>query len=326
MVYIGFILQVCPPHSTDQPSAEVTFGTKQLPFAQSHRYIIDGALIHRSRYNRYSLVMDHYEIQHANGLTFDIPINRPIYTLIAQHIGEMAINPMPGNSSLRFRPGYCGMVFCAPGTYTITLDSAHQHIDLVGIDYSIIEILYEEFSLLQAFVEQDKTSGIHSMALMQMDKVFIRKLEHLLYPEVPRAKDYNSHLLQYLPGIISAYKGLVHGKDQRSYDAQKLDEICQYIKQELNEHYTTPPLEVIASNAFISHDKLGQLFEQLNMTPKQFVQQEKMKLISDFLINTDRSISALADQFYFSDSNTFIKSFKSVYGVTPGVYRQRNRS
>ncbi|TJZ63013.1 helix-turn-helix transcriptional regulator [Sphingobacterium olei] len=325
MVYIGFILQVCPSHSTDQPSAEVTFGTKQLPFAQSHRYTIDGALIHRSRYNRYSLVMDHYEIQHANGLTFDIPINRPIYTLIAQHTGEMTISSIPGNSSLRFQPGYCGMVFCAPGTYTITLDSAHQHIDLLGIDYSIIEILYEEFELLQAFVEQDKSSGIHSMPLMQVDKVFIRKLAHLLYPKVPRAKDYNSHLLQYLPGIVSAYKGLVHGKDQRSYDAQKLEEICQYIRHELNEHYTTPPVEHIAHHAFISHDKLGKLFERLHMTPKQYIQQEKMKLIAAYLLDSDKSISALADQFGFSDNNALIKSFKSVHGISPGAYRTQNR-
>lgn len=114
MVYIGFILQVCPPHSTDQPSAEATSGTKQLPFAQPHRHDIDGALIHRSRYSRHSLVMDHYEIEHANGLKFEVPVNRPVYTLVVQHAGEMAISPVQGNNTIRFSPGYCAMVFCAP--------------------------------------------------------------------------------------------------------------------------------------------------------------------------------------------------------------------
>ncbi|GGH20246.1 helix-turn-helix transcriptional regulator [Sphingobacterium alkalisoli] len=325
MVNIGFILQVCPLHSTDQPSTEATSGTKQLPFAQPHHYAIDGTLIDRSRYNRHSLVLDHYEIQEADGLQFDIPINRAIYTLVVQHTGEMTISSTPDANAIRFSSGYCGMVYCTPGNYTITLGSKYQHIDLLGIDFLFIEILYEEFELLQAFVEQDKTSGIHSMPLMEMDKVFIRKLAHLLYPEVSRAKDYNSHLLQYLPGIVSAYKGLVHGKDQRSYDAQKLEEICQYIRQELHEHCTTPPIEVIANNAFISHDKLGKLFEQFHMTPKQYIQQEKMKLIAAYLLDSHKSISALADQFGFSDSNSLIKSFKSVHGISPGAYRTQNR-
>lgn len=109
------------------------------------------------------------------------------------------------------------------------------------------------------------------MVLMQMDRIFLKKLEHLLYPDVRRAKDYNSHLLQYLPSIISAYKGLVHGKDQRSYDDFKLEEICQYIQQQLHLYYTVPPVEDIAAEAFISYAKLNRLFSNLGMTSKRTV-------------------------------------------------------
>lgn len=85
-------------------------------------------------------------------------------------------------------------------------------------------------------------------------------------------------------------------------------------------------METLASEHFISYDKLHDLFAaQGNTTPRQYIKKIQLQQIAEMLIHTDETLNNIADLFGFSDQSALTKSFKSAYHISPGAYRRQHR-
>lgn len=80
----------------------------------------------------------------------------------------------------------------------------------------------------------------------------------------------------------------------------------------------------LAKQLNLSQRKLERLFKaQLGLSPGEFAKTVRVEHARHSLKNTDISFADLACHLGFYDQAHFVKSFKSVVGLTPGQYRQR---
>ena len=57
-------------------------------------------------------------------------------------------------------------------------------------------------------------------------------------------------------------------------------------------------------------------------SPKQFITERRLKEAQNLLTSSDRSISKIAEDVGFYDAAHFIRTFLSVYGISPSEYRE----
>ena len=85
------------------------------------------------------------------------------------------------------------------------------------------------------------------------------------------------------------------------------------------------PLEEVASRVEVSVRQLQRLFEQeLNMTPRQWYLQLRIKRARRLLAETDLAVLAVGLACGFSSSSSFARSFRMYYGYSPRQVREEN--
>ena len=58
------------------------------------------------------------------------------------------------------------------------------------------------------------------------------------------------------------------------------------------------------------------------MTIADYITQVRIRHVKEELKNTNHSIQKIAENNGFSNSQTFIRIFKKLEGITPGMYRE----
>lgn len=108
-----------------------------------------------------------------------------------------------------------------------------------------------------------------------------------------------------------------------SYDDTRINKAIEYIKNNLNS-----PLKVsdVAEYLNLSTRQFTKIFtEQTGTSPGRYIHNYKIKYSTDLLINSELSISEIANILEFPDSSTFIKAFKKSKGITPSKYRKTHK-
>ncbi|MCM1528018.1 MAG: AraC family transcriptional regulator [Bacteroides sp.] len=102
-----------------------------------------------------------------------------------------------------------------------------------------------------------------------------------------------------------------------------LPEAIQYIRC----HYAEDPsLKETSKAAHISDAYLSRLFtSRLGTTYSRFLTEIKISHAMDLLMNTNLTITEVAAQCGYANSNYFSDAFKKVMGISPLKYRKRNR-
>ncbi len=110
----------------------------------------------------------------------------------------------------------------------------------------------------------------------------------------------------------------IHGKEQ----SEKLFLIAKTISY-IEEHYLEPvKLKELAGMSCISARQFIRVFkENYNMTPMNYIIQLRLQHACSLLKNSAYSISDIAYESGFSDSNYFTRQFRKMLGVTPKEYR-----
>lgn len=97
----------------------------------------------------------------------------------------------------------------------------------------------------------------------------------------------------------------------------------------INVHYAETELcaAVIAEKCGIAEKYLYQLVKDAaGMTPGEYIEKTRMCECVRLLLETELSIGDIAARIGFYSQNTFYKTFKRVFGVSPGKYREINAS
>ena len=110
---------------------------------------------------------------------------------------------------------------------------------------------------------------------------------------------------------------LTHGDsvDPRLRDV--LDYVCRNLKDPLT-------VNELAQRCHLSPSRFAHLFrEQMQMTPQQFVEAQRLDRARELLEHTGYTISSIAQQVGFDSPFYFTRRFKLATGLSPRAYRQQ---
>ncbi|MEG0616745.1 MAG: AraC family transcriptional regulator, partial [Oscillospiraceae bacterium] len=97
-------------------------------------------------------------------------------------------------------------------------------------------------------------------------------------------------------------------------------EVQQYIEKNFKNEIM---ISELADKFYINKYYLTHSFKELTgYSPKQYLLLNRLSFAKELLINSDFNISQIAQKAGFYDSNSFIRSFKNEYGITPNSYRK----
>lgn len=97
--------------------------------------------------------------------------------------------------------------------------------------------------------------------------------------------------------------------------------VVDYIKNNLHQKLS---IDAIAKLAYVSKSNFFKMFkEELGISPNEFIIQERIKKAKELLLFHHNSVSEVAYNTGFSDTNYFIRVFKQMEGVTPKIFQSQ---
>ncbi len=103
-------------------------------------------------------------------------------------------------------------------------------------------------------------------------------------------------------------------------ETSPLDQLLEMIRTSLDKHWT---LDEMAELCQMSKNHLRRVFLKITgMTPKAYVDQQKINLACTLLLSTKLSIVAVSEQLGWDNPYHFSRRFKSITGISPLEYRK----
>lgn len=101
---------------------------------------------------------------------------------------------------------------------------------------------------------------------------------------------------------------------------EQLNAIVEYIYQNMEKDIRRSD---VARAVYLSPGHLSRFFkERMNITLKEFIIQEKMKLAHTLLVSTKLPISVIASKIGYTNFSYFSQTYKRVWGVSPSKERE----
>ena len=191
-----------------------------------------------------------------------------------------------------------------------------QHNSIAGYDHCLIA----DFSEVQAGLQH------YTVIVPEIkDEFILRELDCLTSGIVSNHPTHMS--LDYR--VKALFASLLEKKinDRKNFLAtiDYVSTACRLI----NESYTDAGLEIhmIATKVGISSDYLRHLFKsRLGISPKQYLLQQRIERIKELLVYSTLSLKEIAELSGFSNERYLCFYFRNELGMTPGMFRKRQRS
>ena len=116
-------------------------------------------------------------------------------------------------------------------------------------------------------------------------------------------------------------------KPQINKDSPTLElmKIYQLINAQFCEYTFT--VQSLAENLGVSSSTMTHYFKRnTGTTVLDYINRKRLDRAVELLTTTDLTLNEIVKSIGFSDSSTFIKKFRSVYGITPRQYRERKKA
>ncbi|PRD54705.1 helix-turn-helix transcriptional regulator [Sphingobacterium gobiense] len=318
-----FSLQFRHPTTTTLTVAEDTTGQQKLfPYTSMIHYQNPLLDMRRLHYSRQSIQLDHYSTRHDKSYTLDITAKNNAYVLIALDEHWLTYrSKQKKENELTFYANECLLIYAEAGSYTVELGGVHNRFLVISLAPALLYPLRDEFEELITFMDGTNKQPLSAMNSCTMDPTFRYRLQRLIDMPFGRYKDFNRQLLWQLPPLLSAYKGLLKGKDRQTREKQLMDDVYRHIDKELKAPRKVS-IEKLCEHFPVSRRKLERLFSaHQNRSPSNYIRSRKMVLMGDLLRTTDISILELALMYGYSDSQSFNRAFKKEMGISPARYR-----
>lgn len=106
----------------------------------------------------------------------------------------------------------------------------------------------------------------------------------------------------------------------RRYEVEQVEKAARHIRQKISELET---IDGIALEVGLNANKLQEGFQILyGATVNRFIQKVRLDLIKDLILNTELTISQIADRVGISSNSYLSKIFKAEYDTSPSTYRK----
>ena len=100
----------------------------------------------------------------------------------------------------------------------------------------------------------------------------------------------------------------------------RMREVAAYLCEHAREQIT---LSEVAAHFAVSPSHLSRVFHQeTGFGLREYLVHYRIRQACDLLLNSDLSVTQIADQCGFSDSNYFGDAFKKATGLSPREYRK----
>lgn len=131
-------------------------------------------------------------------------------------------------------------------------------------------------------------------------------------------------MISHLYGIIiknGVYSKITDTEKQTSISVTKLKNVLEFIRNNYSNKIT---LKDMADIAKVSPKYLCSMFkERTHKSPVDYLIYFRVEKAVHFLITTDKSVTEIALECGFDDLSYFIKTFKKLKGVSPGIFRKK---
>ncbi len=112
----------------------------------------------------------------------------------------------------------------------------------------------------------------------------------------------------------------VEARKEESVASELIRLAHEYIYDHLEENIN---IQDIAGHLGISREHLARVFrEKLRESPSDYLHRKKMARASNLLLDTNLTVSEIADKMGYSTSAAFIRTFKGLLHMTPGQFRE----
>ncbi|QEM81189.1 helix-turn-helix domain-containing protein [Halomonas binhaiensis] len=123
------------------------------------------------------------------------------------------------------------------------------------------------------------------------------------------------HFLQQVLAVSSE----LPEREWRLFALGRLQSSLQLIEMRLER---PPTIGQLAEHCALSRNRFGELFKMtLGVTPKQYIDQQRLNRAMSLLVHSDQAIAEIAARLGFCDPYHFSKRFKQLTGETPSRYR-----
>lgn len=209
------------------------------------------------------------------------------------------------------------------------------------LDFRICNIMYQK-ELLASDLDLRKLAGFHALFVIEpylsMEHSFQSRLKLQMsdFYQINNIIDcmieeYANKADGWKTMIISCFKRLAvflsraYGLTsfEKKYDIINIAKSVSYIEH----HFTNSiSIEELAALSNLSVRHFTRIFrDTYETTPGNYILASRMKHACSQLKNTPFSISEIAFQSGFNDSNYFTRQFRKLYNVTPKQYRESNK-
>lgn len=187
------------------------------------------------------------------------------------------------------------------------------------------EVLKKYVSDFEAYifeVNMQPQNEVQRTRLDKMKKIFTDM--YVVYNIQPEGYllRFNSLLYELLFNLIHSYSvKLTQDKmDKNNRKLEKVDEIMVYVKNHYKERWT---IHSLASHFGYSDDYLSKFFkQQTGMTIIEYLYTIRITRVYQALINTDRNIREIFEEYGCSNYRVAMRVFREKYGCTPKEKRK----
>ncbi|WP_116125888.1 AraC family transcriptional regulator [Lewinella sp. IMCC34183] len=131
----------------------------------------------------------------------------------------------------------------------------------------------------------------------------------------------NMHLRELLIRIVQSESRSLHLRSAAQHATSRpMAAVITYVRNHLDEKLTVAQLSRIAC---MSESGFYRAFRnELDCTPVEFINQERLKLAASLLLDRGRSIRDVALRCGFNSVSYFTRAFGEYYGSSPGAYQE----
>ena len=240
--------------------------------------------------------------------TTDNPSGRLDFYLMYMISGTLTVRPR--EEELTLNAGDI-LIFPPQHHYYYTYDGKGEALNYLWVHFTGSHAAY----YLEELGFCDLPHVWHSSANVHITTLF-RSLFDVFSKEMPH-KEHN--LAASLLQILTSLSGAVLSSEA----ATPLTRSLQYINTSYTDDIQIPTLAVMEN---LSNSRYHVVFKEVTgMSPRAYITMLRMRHACDLLDNTDLTVRQIGALVGYEDSHFFCKIFKSKMGVSPSLYRKKDR-
>lgn len=229
----------------------------------------------------------------------------------------------------------------AGDVFVINHTMSHGFEDCAGL--RLCNIMYDPQQLLLTQSDIYQLSGYHALFVVEplyRENHTLSNTLRLAIDELNRVDGIISKLIEEYTGKSAGYASMIHAyfmqlvvylsrlhssrTNDRSGSVSRLADALTLIETAFHQPLTLP---MLADSAHLSVNQFMRLFkETFGLSPMQYVIRRRITRACQLLADHRLTISGVAQQVGFADSNYFSRMFKQVMGQSPQAYRKSHHN